>query len=392
MKRENNERIVIPKRIYQARVSRSFSMQDLASLVDVTKQAISQYEKGLNRPSMLTISRMADVLHYPTSFFYKEYETSASENSALFFRSRKTTRVKDREAAKVKSELFAEITKYLSTYVDFPDVKFPSLEEYDEDPSVITAIDTIEEYAAYLRHFWKLGCGPIDNLTNIVQKNGVALSQFDLRVGKIDGFSLWHDRRPYIYANAEKYTNARIRFSIAHELGHLLMHSDYFSDEDIATKSVVREKIETEADLFASAFLLPKETFSRDVYSSSIDHFIQLKKKWRVSVACMIYRCEALGILTPNQIKYLKDQMTTRQYWKYEPLDNEIPVEKPFAHKQAVQLLLDNSIVTPPELVYAIGCEAEEIEKYCFLEKGTLAWSAPSNIISLKSKRQLDRN
>ena len=129
---------------------------------------------------------------------------------------------------------------------------------------------------------------------------------------------------------------------------------------------------------------MPKESFTKDVFSTSIDHFIQLKAKWKASIGCMIYRCETLGILTPNQIKYLKDQMTTRVYWKREPLDKEMPVEKPFAHKQAIALLLDNNIITASQLVEEVGCMAEELEQYCFLDKGTLVKKNDAKIIALK--------
>ena len=97
---------------------------------------------------------------------------------------------------------------------------------------------------------------------------------------------------------------------------------DYYSEEDLKN-SAIHEKIENEADRFAGAFLLPKETYSKDVFSTSIDHFIQLKAKWKASIGCMIYRCDTLGILSPNQIKYLKDQMTTRVYWRKEPLKKQ---------------------------------------------------------------------
>ena len=100
----------------------------------------------------------------------------------------------------------------------------------------------------------------------------------------------------------------------------------------------------------------------------------------------MIYRCDTLGILTSNQIKYLKDQMTTRVYWRKEPLDKEMPVERPFAHKQAIVLLLDNNIITPGQLVEEIGCAAEELEQYCFLDKGTLEIKNDANIIALKAR------
>lgn len=161
------------------------------------------------------------------------------------------------------------------------------------------------------------------------------------------------------------------------------MHADYYSEDDLKDRAI-HEKLEDEADRFAGAFLLPRETFSKDVFSTSIDHFIQMKAKWKASMVCMIYRCDTLGILSSNQVKYLKDQMTTRVYWRKEPLDNEMPVEKPFAHKQAIALLLDNKIITPAQLIEDTGCSAEELEQYCFLDKGMLEIKNDSNIIALK--------
>lgn len=199
-----------------------------------------------------------------------------------------------------------------------------------------------------------------------VQKNGIHVSKISLKLEKIDAFSVWMNNKSYIFLNDDKNTNARIRFDIAHELGHLLMHADYYTNEDFE-KSPITEKLELEANMFAGAFLMPRQTFEKDVFSSSIDHFIQLKYKWKASIASMIYRYEALGILSNNQIKYLKDQMTKRSYWRREPLDNEMPVEKPFMCKQAIQLLLDNNILTPGQISEDIGCYPEEIEEYCCL-------------------------
>lgn len=111
---------------------------------------------------------------------------------------------------------------------------------------------------------------------------------------------------------------------------------------------------------------MPKEYLSKDVFSTSIDHFIQVKSKWKASIGCTIYRCDTLGILLANQIKYLKDQMTTRVYWRKEPLDKEMPVEKSFVHKQAIVLLFDNKIITAGQLVDETGCLAEELDNIVF--------------------------
>ncbi len=380
----NNEKKVIPYRIKQARVSRGLSMVELSELVSVSKQAISQYEMGKNAPSKLILNSIASVLKYPVSFFYKPVPANENASSAVFFRSKKTTRVKALNAAREKIEIFREINDYLEKYVDFPSLDLPKI-TYEDDG--INPIDNeqIEKYAMVLREHWKLGKGPIDNLINIVQKNGIMVSKMKLRLNKLDAFSVWFDNKPFIFLSSDKDTNVRIRFDIAHEIGHLLMHADYYSEEDLKNKAIY-EKLENEADRFAGAFLLPKDTFSKDVFSTSIDHFIQMKAKWKVSISCMIYRCDTLGILSSNQIKYLKDQMTTRVYWRKEPLDNEMPIEKPFAHKQAIMLLLDNNIITPSQLIEKTGCSAEELEQYCFLDKGTLETKKDSKIITLKAR------
>ena len=378
----DKDRKVIPYRIKQARVSRGLSMVELSDLISVSKQAVSQYEMGKNSPSKKILNSIASVLKYPISFFYKPVTANNNANSAVFFRSKKTTRVKDLNAAREKIEIFREIHDYLEKYVDFPELNIPKI-NYEDDGIDPIDNEEIEKYAIQLREYWKLGDGPIDNLINIVQKNGIMVSKMKLRLKKLDAFSVWFDNKPFIFLSEDKNTNARVRFDIAHELGHLIMHADNYSDEDLEKKAI-HEKLENEADRFAGAFLLPSKTFSKDVFSTSIDHFIQLKSKWKASIGCMIYRCETLGILSPNQIKYLKDQMTSRVYWKKEPLDNEMPIEKPYALKQALTLLLDNDIVTPYELVEDIGCSAEELEEYCFLEKGTLQVNDDSKIIKLK--------
>lgn len=377
---------LIPYRIRQARTSRSMSMSELAELLDVSKQLVSQYETGKTTPSMGKLNEISKVLRYPVSFFYKPSPQNESASSVVFFRSNRTAKVKCKNAAKEKMEIFCEIVDYIEEYVNLPKLNFPKVSYEDEDLNPLDN-ETIEMYATALRKAWNLGNGPIGNLMVEVQKNGIYVSKISLRLQKIDAFSVWMNNKPYIFLNDDKNTNARIRFDIAHELGHLLMHADYYSSEDFEKKTI-KDKLEDEANRFAGAFLMPKESFSKDVFSSSIDHFIQLKRKWKASISSMIYRCDALGILSDNQIKYLKDQMTRRVYWRKEPLDNEIPIERPFMCKQAINLLLDNNVLTPSQISEDIGCYPDEIEEYCYLEKGTLAIKTnTSNVISLKDRK-----
>lgn len=196
----------------------------------------------------------------------------------------------------------------------FPELNLPKIQyEYEENNLIPIDNNTIENYAKMVRDYWNMGDKPIDNLISIIQKNGIMVSKIKLRLKKIDAFSVWFNNRPFIFLNSDKDTNSRIRFDIAHELAHILMYSDFYSEEDLKCNKIL-EKVEDEANRFASAFIMPKVTFSKDVFSTSIDHFIQMKSKWKVSIGSMIYRFESLDILSQNQIKYLKHQMTLKVY------------------------------------------------------------------------------
>lgn len=227
-------------------------MVELSELVSVSKQAISQYEMGKNEPGKAILNSIALVLKYPVSFFYKPVSVNENASSAVFFRSKKTVRVKALNAAREKIEIFREIHDYLEEYVDFPKLNLPKI-AYEDDGIDPIDNDQIEQYAQTLRFYWELGNKPIDNLINIVQKNGIMVSKMQLRMSKLDAFSVWFDNKPFIFLSSDKDTNARIRFDLAHELGHLLMHADYYSEEDMKD-SAICDKLENEADRFAGAF------------------------------------------------------------------------------------------------------------------------------------------
>ena len=96
------EKKVIPRRIRQARISRGYTMSELAELIDISKQAISQFELGKNDPGKATLFAISRVLNYPISFFYKEYPGVENSDSPVFFRSKRTTSMKVKNAAREK--------------------------------------------------------------------------------------------------------------------------------------------------------------------------------------------------------------------------------------------------------------------------------------------------
>lgn len=376
-KYENND--IIPARIKKARISRGLSLADLERLLGVSKQYISQCELGTANATGI-IYKLTEVLNYPLSFFMKPISVEESA-SATYFRSRKATTKKMKDASKEKVIIFDEVKRYFGEYVNYPKLNLPKIpnellkDDYD--------IKDIEKITMYVREYWGLSNAPIGNFISILQENGIVISRLKVGNNKIDAFSKWLNGTPYIFLSIDKNCSVRSRFDMAHELCHILLHQ-YITEDEIENKQKL-DKIEKEADAFAGAFLLPSETFSREVFSSSLDNFLMLKKRWKVSISCMIKRCSDLNILSENQITYIKKQMTYKNYWRSEPLDDIIPCEEPYLFNQIINLLLENNYITIEKMMDDIGLDPNEIEDYCYLKKGMLMRvNKNNNIISIK--------
>lgn len=372
----NNVENINPIRLKQARISRGYSLADLSDRIGVTKQYISQCELGITNASSIIYS-LSDVLNYPVSFFSKPIK-GVETISATYFRSRKTTPKKLKEAANKKVELFAEIKDFFEEYVNFPKLNLPNDIELKDEYN----LNDIEEIAVKVREYWKLGMGPIENLVSVLQENGIIISRIKVGNNKIDAFSKWINRTPYILLSIDKGSAVRSRFDMAHELCHILLHQ-HITMEDIDCKEKLN-RIEKEADNFAGAFLLPAESFSKEVFSSSLDNLVRLKERWKVSISCMINRCSNLGLFTENQVVYLKKQMTYKNYWRKEPLDDEIQCEMPYLYEQVIELLLENEILSKYDIIDGIAMAPKEIEEYCYLKTGILSENRSGKIISIK--------
>lgn len=382
----SNNRKYIPARLHQARISRGLSMVELASEIGVTRQAISQYEIGTIEPSEAVMRRIVDILDYPLDFFRKPMLNINADfsQSVVYYRKRVGTSMKLKIAAEERITQFCEIDEYFKRYVDFPEVDIlrMSTDNYIDSSNNID----VEHISKDLREYWNLGTEPISNLAFLLEKKGFRISTMRHCRKKIEAFSQWYKNgTPYIFYGSEDQSALRLRFDLAHELGHLIMHT-HITEEDMKNKEIYN-KIEDEANRFAGAFLLPATSFVLDIYSTSIDHFLLLKKKWKVSLSAMIYRAEELGLFTASQITYLKNQMTSCRYWHKEPYDDDMQIERPVAHKQSLELLVNNNIITKSEFLRANPYHPEELEAMCFLDKGYLQdtlKSSNSKVIRLK--------
>lgn len=366
---ERRQNAFVPERLRQARLAKGYSSTELADALGITRQAVSRYELGLAVPSGEILGKIIESLEFPLSFFSKPIDQSQNNSGVTFFRSLKSATRKSRESLIVRSGWLKEIYTYLERFLDFPKVNIP-------EPNIDKHMDKldqedIEHIALEIRKAWGLGLGPVNNVVFLLEKNGALVTRMGSGTLKTDACSQWRIDRPIIFLGSDKESAVRSRFDAAHELGHLVLHMGI--DQDQLSDSKILARLEKEANRFAGAFLLPREAFSQEIISASISHFISLKKRWKVSIAAMLYRCEELGILSDNQLLYLRRQMSTNGYRTKEPLDNELEPEKPVLLKQAINMLIKNEVQTVADITDVIKLPQIEIENLCGIPVGTLA-------------------
>jgi Zn-dependent peptidase ImmA (M78 family) len=162
---------------------------------------------------------------------------------------------------------------------------------------------------------------------------------------RFDAFSCIMNGRPFVFLGAEKEDRARSRFDAAHELGHLVLHQ-HFAESDLREREVL-ERVEGEANSFGSAFLMPADTFSKDILDTGLDGFLKLKAKWGVSVQAMVVRSHSLGIVSENQYRELFRQMSMKGWrrTKGEPFDDLVPAVQSSVGRRGLELLESNGVM-----------------------------------------------
>lgn len=266
-----------PIRLRDIRIVRGYTVEHVAQQIGVTKQAISKYETGKTIPSTGVLGRIIKFFDLPDGYLTKP-ELFSDKQSLIFYRRHKRTTVREIEEAEVNLKWCYEMIRGCK---DFYPLK-------KSDIPYISSNLHVEERAMKLREYWGLGHHPIENLSLLLEEKGFYLFSLKLKDEKIDGFSRMVDDIPIIFINQNRRTRERQQFSIAHELAHLILHSDMQEESTI---------MEEEADSFAGAFLMPETAVRADIIRNDIEFLTMLAKKWHVSVAAIVERCKELKLL-----------------------------------------------------------------------------------------------
>lgn len=368
-----------PERLTEARQSKGLNMTDLANLVGVTRQAISAFEKGIDAPSSETLLRLSNVLSMPREFFTLEVVGEQRLSSPIFFRSRKTTNKKDREISSVKTKWLIRAHGTLNNYLEFPPVELPDFGILDCESMKRSQI---EEYANETRKFFGIGLGPISDLTKLLENRGIPIAAIDV-ARKIGAFSYVTESGQTFMVTDVNATAVRNRFSLAHELAHLVLHRTL--SEDFMEDKELFDLVEKQADYFAGAFLMPSETFAREFYSPNLGALVNMKKRWKVSIGALTYRAHNLKLISDNQKTYVFRQLA-RYGRRKEPLDDVLEPEKPALLRKAITLLETNKIFSKSDLKERLQIPGSDLAQFFGLDESEFS-HRESNVVSFNLKK-----
>lgn len=305
-----------------ARQRKGFQQGEAADRLGVAQATLSRSENGIVEPSEDLIERAVSVYGLPRSFFFQP-DTVYGAPVSVHPMWRKKTSVPAKEMDRLVADLnirIMHLRRLLEAAEVDPGLGVPQLDVDDYgDPEAIAGI---------VRAHWKVPPGPIANLTAHVEAAGVVVVHSNLGQSSVSGVTFAvPGLPPLIILNSDQPAD-RLRFTLAHELGHLVMHR------------FPTPNMEDEANAFAGALLMPAKDIRPYFVGRRVDFALlaALKPEWKVAMQSLLMRARALGAVTPNQERYLWQQFSMRKMRLREPPELDFPAERPEAVSRLFQL------------------------------------------------------
>jgi Zn-dependent peptidase ImmA (M78 family) len=313
----NQYKAANPNMVILAREARGLSQKELADSLSVTQGRISKIEMGLLPVPADLLEALSRVLDYPKHFFLQEGSLVGVGMTEIFHRKRQDVPKKILDKAYAQMDIRHRHMAALLRAVEIPcDVPRLDIDEYG---------GRADEIARILRERWHLPRGPILDLTKTVEDAGIVVIPVDFETPRIDAISRWIPGLPPLFFVNKDIPKDRYRFSLTHELGHIVMHALPNAD------------IEKQANQFTAEFLLPERDIRADLIKLDLPKLTILKRYWKVSMAAILYRAEDLGIITTNQARYLWAQMARAGYKTREPIELEAGGEQPSLLEELIE-------------------------------------------------------
>lgn len=338
---------VNPSTITIAMIARGFTQQSLAEQLEVTQSALSKWINGNNAVPNEILEKISSTLNYPSKFFYEDIKVLS--RSLVYYR--RKSNVPQSELNRIHYDLYIQkhSIKKLLEFIDLPN-NVPYL-----NPDIYGTPDKI---AQIVRQRWKMPRGPVGNLMNYAESAGIIVLW-------VDGVEIDHykgqvlpdeDGLPIIALNKNMPADLQ-RFTLGHEIGHLIMHHSDFIPESILDP-------ETTAHKFSSELLMPKSDISMDLSNgNSLQYFASLKPYWKTSIQSIIRRAKDLGFINDKRYNSLNVQISSQGMKKNEPNFN-LKIEKPTLVKLIIDACLNELEFTTESLADKMCMTVDDFKRF----------------------------
>jgi Zn-dependent peptidase ImmA (M78 family)/transcriptional regulator with XRE-family HTH domain len=298
-----------PNMVTVARESRGLSQSELAKRLSIAQGALSKIEGGLRSPSPELITKLSVELDYPPEFFYSPEPVFGLGVGTLYHRERQAL------ASSVLAMIHAQVNirrihiSRLLKSVEFPEgkIRHLDLDDYGGSPVKI---------AQAVRANWLLPNGPVHNITEAIENSGGIIIRFDFGTSLIDAVSQWPPDMPPLFFVNDAIPGDRLRYSLAHELAHVIMHE------------IQTEHMEDEANRFAAEFLMPANDIRSSLEPVTLPRLAALKSYWKISMAALLKRATDLEAISERQARTLWMKMGQAGFRRREPPELDIPIEE----------------------------------------------------------------
>lgn len=295
-----------------ARRSRGLNQTRLSKLVGIPQSIVSRYEAGVIVITDVHLERFSTALDYPVRFFLRQdAPVGGVFSDSIYHRQRQSAPATLRDKAYATAAVRRmEATRLL---LSFPYERTPPLYPIEEYPDPARVARTV-------RACWGCPTGPIINMTRLLEDFGCMIFAHSFGTRHIDGFSIFPPDRPaFIHMNASLPPD-RWRWTLAHELGHIVMHDGPGRESPEA---------EQEANAFAAEFLTPRNELIPMLHSLNIPRLAGLKLEWKVSMQSLVMQAAQCGTITQEHKRRLFAQMSKEGWRTREPEHLDPPVEQP---------------------------------------------------------------
>ena len=291
---------------------------------------ISEIESGRHHPTTIEVVSIAKATGYPVDFFHLGALPDMPDGH---FRRLKRGRVKVARQVRAQARQMVEPVQRSEELIDLPPIRVRP----------IGAIDDIEELAAEVRSAAGVGAeDPVPNMTRALERAGVVVAGLPGEVPDHSGYSVWPDfglgGRPIVLFSRPD-PGDRQRFTIAHELGHLILHSPLRDDE------VEADQAEREANHFAGALLIPRDAAVAALRPPlTLARLANVKATYGASIGVCAQRAKDLGYINDARFLSIRKQMSARGWQRHEPV--EVPQEAPLLVRRMIDAVATGETVT----------------------------------------------